>query len=56
MKITNNFKKCVGEGNFYPFPGAYVEGNNSFLIFILFNHIKDGGESIDLVNADHSAS
>ena len=49
-------KKFVQEVNFYPLQGAYGEGNNNFLIFILFKHIEDGGESIDSVNSDYSAS
>lgn len=54
--IAEIFKKFVQEVNFYPLQGAYGEGNNNFLIFIFFKHIEDGGESIDSVNADYSAS
>lgn len=54
--IAEILKKFVQRVNFYPFQGAYGEGNNNFLIFILFKDIKDGGESIDSVNADYSAS
>lgn len=56
MALLKYLKKFVQEVNFYPLQGAYGEGNNNFLIFILFKHIEDGGESIDSVNADYSAS
>lgn len=54
--LLKYLKKFVQEVNFYPLQGAYGEGNNNFLIFILFKHIEDGGESIDSVNSDYSAS
>lgn len=56
MALLKYLKKFVQEVNFYPLQGAYGEGNNNFLVFILFKHIEDGGESIDSVNSDYSAS
>ena len=34
--LLKYLKKFVQEVNFYPLQGAYGEGNNNFLIFILF--------------------